>query len=1078
MDTGLQAGLQDTRLNLLNIPIGRPFFETFVTSLMDGEIVPAINRSTDPLAFADATIFVPTRRSGRVLAQMLAEALGPRPAILPRIVPLGDPANLDDRSIISGETISGLDGLDPAVPPLRRRLELMRLVEHWRVAVRDSLSRDDHGNGALLSPDDLFQVASSPADAFGLAGDLAALIDEMTIEGIDWSKLDGLVLGHDQYWDITTQFLMIAGSAWPAWLKEEGLCDEAARRKTLFEREAARLIADRPATPMIVAGSTGSQPATAALMHAIAMLPNGAVILPGLDQHLDDESWAAIATTGPDVARGLSSPQAIMKRLLDLRMGVPRSAVRTLGGVDAVSSARAMLMSETLRPAETTDRWAVPQEESARAAEDRIVTTAFEGLSIIEAADEREEALAIAIRMREVLREPEKTVALVTPDRPLGIRVAAELARFGIDVDDSAGRPLSQTPRGIIAHHALEVAEKDFEPCSVLGLLHHEHLRLGLPRTEIDAMLAVFDIALMRNGPIDPGMDGLRKAAAEALELARGRRAPGPQRRLAASLGRLMEQLFLRLEQALGPLVRAIKDHRCSLQRLARLHVEALEKLTLVDGAHFSCFDEEDGETLEKIFEALLGDEDAPSRHGRGHDGKGFAVETYLPLFDALLTGETVRLRSVSHRRLRIYGPLEARLLETDVTILGGLNEGTWPPVTQTDAFLNRPMRAVMGLSPPERRIGQSAHDFAMLMGGREVVIARAARVDGAPTVASRFLRRLKAYAGEAHWKGAVARGERYTRFARRMDELPEGTPASPVARPEPRPALALRPRSLSITEIETLYRDPYAIFARHVLKLDPLGERLPVPGYAERGQIIHDALAEFVERYPRELPEQPVHALMEIGRRAFSRYLHHLDVETFWWPRFLNIATWFVDWESMRRLEGLTPMVELAGKLEFKLQDGSTFTLRGRADRIELRSDASFAVVDYKTGTPPGNKEVLRGLNPQLTLEAAMVQAGAFPAIGPQRSVTQMLYVKLSGSEGEAGKETNIKSDLGSLDDLAALHLARLKTHLNGYCSLEKGYLSRRFPKKTTYANPYDHLARVLEWSETGDEPIEGADA
>ncbi|MBY0613281.1 MAG: double-strand break repair protein AddB, partial [Beijerinckiaceae bacterium] len=820
MDAGSQAEGDHTRRrpNLLTIPIGRPFFKTFVAALLNGEIVPAIDRSTDPLAFADATIFVPTRRSGRALAQVLAEALGPRPAILPRIVPLGDPANLDDRSIISEETISGLDGLDPAVPPLRRRLELMRLIEHWRVAVRDSLSRDDHGHGALLGPDDLFQVASSPADAFGLAGDLAALIDEMTIEGVDWSKLDGLVLGHDQYWDITTRFLMIAGEAWPAWLKEEGLCDEAARRKSLFEREAERLLAERPPTPMIVAGSTGSQPATAALMRAISLLPNGAVILPGLDQHLDEDSWAAIATSGPDVALGSSSPQAMLKRLLDERMGVSRGDVRALGGDDAFSVARAMLMSETLRPAETTDLWAVPQDEAARAAEDRLVTAAFEGVSIIEAADEREEALAIAIRMRECLLEPDKTVALVTPDRPLGLRVAAELSRFGIDVDDSAGRSLSRTPRGVIAHHALDVAQKEFEPCSVLGLLHHEHLGLGLPRAEIDAMLAAFDIGLMRNGPIEPGIQGLRRAADEVLEIAGGRRAPAPQRRLAPSIEALMDRLLVLLDDALGPLAEAMKDHRCSLQRLARLHREALERLTRREDGSSTCFDEEDGETLERIFEALSGDEDTPSHHGRGHDGKGFAVETYLPLFDALLNGETVRLRSATHRRLRIYGPLEARLLETDVTILGGLNEGTWPSIAETDAFLNRPMRAAMGLSPPERRIGQSAHDFSMLMGGREVVIARASRVDGAPTIASRFLRRLKAYAGEAHWKAAVGRGERYVAFARRMDEPGPETAAATIARPEPKPPLDWRPKTLSITEIETLYRDPYAIFARHVL--------------------------------------------------------------------------------------------------------------------------------------------------------------------------------------------------------------------------------------------------------------------
>src|SRR5690606_20009946 len=113
--------------------------------------------------------------------------------------------------------------------------------------------------------------------------------------------------------------------------------------------------------------------------------------------------------------------------------------------------------------------------------------------------------------------------------------------------------------------------------------------------------------------------------------------------------------------------------------------------------------------------------------------------ESYSYFFDELLSARVVRPRFGLHPRLFIWGPLEARLQHADRMILGGLNEGTWPGEANIDPWVNRPMRAAMGLEPPERRIGLSAHDFAEGASAEEAVLSRALKVEGAPAVASRW---------------------------------------------------------------------------------------------------------------------------------------------------------------------------------------------------------------------------------------------------------------------------------------------------------------------------------------------------
>ena len=959
----------------------------------------------------------------------------------------------------------------------------MVLIETWRKAVRPVLSKITANGNALLDPEDLFQVASSPADAFGLAGDLADLMDEMSIEQADWRQLGGLAPDYDEYWSLTLRFLEIASQAWPQYLQEQGLMDHVERRQFLLNAQTQRLLNEKPLDSIIVAGSTGSQPATASLMAAIAALPNGAVILPGLDQDLSDADWENIAITGSNLALGLTSQQALLKRLLVEKMKVSRQDVLDIGkNMHVWEDARRHLISEILRPADTTDQWSYKQSHN----QDEM---ACEGLTVIEAADEREEALSIALVMRKTLAEvtlaevtlgevtlgevtlgevdsqggATKRIALVTPDRALAARVSAELKRFDLHVSDSAGCKLSSEPRGVLARLALNVAASGFDPSNLLALLYHPLVTLGLNRIDLIKAVTALDICIMRSATSVSSLGDLKSAINDLKNQDSTHRMPGPQRRLMGEAGDLCTDLVERLDTALTPLLSAFMDKTSNLSDLAHLHEAALSALTKDEHDIDHHFEENDGHALFGVFNALFAE--------AASENQSNASLTYEAMFDALMRSETVHHTIKSHPRLHIWGPLEARLLEVDVVILGALNEASWPPAVSTDAFLNRPMRTAIGLSPPERRIGQSAHDFAMLMGMERVILTRSGRKDDQPTIASRFLRRMKAYLGKDMYEALQQKGQEFVHIARHLDDVAIGSVPEPTSRPEPKPDLDLRPNRLSITEIETLYRDPYAIYAKRVLKLDPLEDRLLKPKASDKGSIVHDALAEFMGKYPDKLPDAPYEKLLEIGEQHFAKFIIHPDVATYWWPRFKLTASWFTkEFEPERRALGITPCVEQNGELKFKLKDDSMFTLSGRADRIDLNSDGSFSVLDYKTGTAPSSKQVVTGFSPQLTLEAAMVQAGGFKGIAHQRSVREMIYVKLLGKSDEPAKITKISDKEKSLDELAAKHLNQLKSHLNRYRVRDKGYISRRFPMKVSYILPYDHLARVKEWTDADD--------
>jgi ATP-dependent helicase/nuclease subunit B len=989
--------------------------------------------------------------------EIFLDVLGTDAVLLPRIVALGD---IDEDELEFAQAAAGTDltSLDtpPALDGVRRRLLLAQLIAAWA----KKLQPGDPAQAPL--------VIGGPAATLALADDLARLMDDMTTRGVDWKALDGLVPDAlDQYWQLTLRFLNIAKDVWPGILKAHGRIEPAARRDKLIESEAARLTQHQDG-PVIAAGSTGSMPATARFLKVIAGLPEGAVVLPGLDSDLDDEAWQLIGGT-PDAhgkvsAAASNHPQFAMHALLD-RFGLKRSDVEPLG--TPAPHGRELLMSEAMRPSNATAQW------HRRLQEPQVVekiAAAMQNLAVIEAANPEMEALAIAVAMREA-RELGKSAALVTPDRALARRVEAALSRWNLAFDDSGGDALTETPVGIFARLAAEAASKQLEPPTLLALLKHPLLRLGAAQGAFRGAVETLELALLRGTRPEAGGGGLAKSFVRFhLELAEFRagetstlHGSEPRTRLKDEDLDKAQWLIACLQAALSPLESIDQSRPQDFSYLAERHREVLMELSRDDKGFEIAFEGHQGFALTAAFDDLLG-EPEPS-------GLMVQLGDYPEVFQTAFGDRIVRRPERAGAHLRIYGQLEARLTQSDRVILGGLVEGVWPPAPRNDPWLSRPMRHELGLDLPERRIGLSAHDFAQLLGADDVILSHAAKVGGAPSVASRFLHRLEAVAGETRWEAAKAAGENYIHFANELDR-PEKV--EPIPQPMPKPPRVGRPLKLSVTAIEDWLRDPYTIYAKHILKLEPL-DPVDMPlSAADRGSAIHDALGDFTQVHKTTLPDDPAGVLRRIGEKHFAPLMDRPEARALWWPRFLRIASWFAGWEAERRFNVKTIDAEIRGEIPIRVDNGRTFILSARADRIEHRTDRTFAILDYKTGAPPTGKQVRMGLSPQLTLEAAILREGGFEGIAAGASVSELLYVRLSGNN-PPGKSILLelkvnKSDAPQFPDDAADEARRkLEALIRAFENEDQAYTSLNLSMWSNRYGAYDDLARIKEWSAAG---------
>jgi ATP-dependent helicase/nuclease subunit B len=885
-----------------------------------------------------------------------------------------------------------------------------------------------------------------PEQASELAAALARLIDQVETERLTFAKLVDLAPADlAAHWRETVEFLEIVTEAWPAIEREAGGVGPAAHRNRLLEAQAERWRREPPGDSVIVAGSTGSIPATADLIATVATLPAGRVVLGGLERMRDAEYRSALAADP-------SHPQHGLVRLLD-RLGLAPDAVRPwpVGAPAPAVATRIGFLGEALLPAPLTDRWTRRSRKTERerllaalaGAERADATGRSEavGFRRIDCANEQEEALAIALLLREAIETTGRRAALVTPDRGLARRVAAELRRWDIAIDDSAGLPLGETPPGALLR-LVAAAAADAAPVPMLALLKHPLVACGSAPARFRARVRRLERAALRGARPAPGLAGIAVALRAAARRDTGHRALLPW--------------FARLQDLAEPFFALVGRERVAVAELARAHGALAEALAATDREPGAArlWSGDAGEAAASFVEELVASAGAAGP---------IAGRDYAALFDALIQPRVARPGHGRHPRLFIWGLLEARLQQADLVVLGGLNEGSWPPEPAVDPWMSRPMRESFGLPSAERRIGQSALDFLQAAAAPVAVLTRALKVDGQPTVPARWLTRIDALLKSKGLEPAAIRGDLpYLGWVAALDR-PRAI--RPEQRPAPCPPVELRPRKLSVTEIETWMRDPYAIYARHVLGLRPLDPIDASPDAATRGEAIHRALERFLERHPQALPADPPAELLEIGAAVFGDLLDRPSVRSFWWPRFERIAHWFV----AERRTGLARIdrsfSERKGSIEIDAPAGR-FRLTAKADRIDRLRDGRLAVVDYKTGSLPKAREIELGFAPQLPLEAAIAAAGGFDGIAAA-PIAALAHWRLSGGD-PAGE---IEPVAGDLDELAAAALAGLAELVRRFDAPATPYLPRPNPAHAPRFSDYAHLARVKAWSAGGEE-------
>jgi ATP-dependent helicase/nuclease subunit B len=966
------------------------FLATLADRILDGTLLNGWPRE-GAFWLSDITIVLPTRRARLALAEIFAQRLGGA-ALLPDIRTFGGESAEEEPFLPPVDAPAPI----PIASPLERRLTLSRLVRQFAVSAE-----------GLASP-------PNAAEVLWLSDSLGALVDDLTIEQAHIGKLAELL--PDELagnWQDVLRFLEPALKAWPATLAERGKADAAAARNARLYRQAATapiLYGDRP---MIAAGSTGSIPATAALLEAIALLPRGAVVLPGLDTSLSADQHKALI----EGAETHGHPQYGLGRLL-------RALGAGIGDVDELAGAapRTGLVRAAMSLADETAQWAVQRQIMASG-----IDAALEGVSIIEARNADIEARAVALAARQGLVDG-LTVGIVSRDQTLARRIAAELNRYGIEVDDPAGTPLFQTGAGRLARQLLAVAANRFAPVDVVALLYNAAVTLGLDRGEVRRQAGRLDLRLRNQRP-SPGLAGMLAVA------------PEPE----------LRDLLDRLGAALAPL--------CEL--FERPQIEARDLAATLMGA----------------IVALAGDAALPGRPefeqwaeeiaSLEDPGAAFPPAGLDDVLAALMAGIKVPPGERRRDDIHIWGELEARLMNPGLLILAGVNEDIWPAAADPGPWLSRGMRLAIGLSPPERQQGQAAHDFAMALGNARVIVAYAGRIGTAPALPSRFLQRLDAYIGAAATKALRARGRHWLEQAAAIDYA--GIPR-PAQRPMPRPAAAERPRRLSITEIEPLMRSPYEIYAKLVLKLrrmQPLGKD---PDARERGNIIHKVFERFVTEGLDLAAPGALDALDRMAAEEFAALDMIGERRDIWLRRFRRAAQLFLEFEHERGGAIVRRLAERKGEWLFPALDN--FVLSGKADRIDERADGSLEIIDFKTGGVPTPRDMTNFDAPQLLLEAAMARAGAFPDIAP-RDTAALLYIKIGlGPKALATRAFALRKGMSLMQAVDEIEL-RLQRHVETFLLRDHLPMTAlvRPPQQSgrrPFPRDYDHLARTDEWTLT----------
>ena len=995
-------------MRLYSIAPGNDFLDVLAKALLQGFPL-ATDEPQPPLSAW--TILVPTRRSARTLEKRLFEIADQLALVMPRIKPIGD----IDEDLIDDSLPE--DGVPNAISKAGQLHLLLAAVKAWAGA------NPQYG----LSQD----ILASPVQCFNLTLSLQELLTQTETEETGFDKLQTVyeldLAGHRT---AILSLLGVIATDLPARLHEAGLMGPAARRNRMIRLEATRIAGGLHRGPIVAAGSTGTNPATRDLLKAIASHPQGAVILPGLDTHLDAAAWQAVTPEHPQYAMALMLQQ----------WGVERQQVETMG---QKADARQWLLSATLRPSAVADTWRNVIAEKPAAVADML-----QGVSLIEAHDRHEEARAIALRLRHHAVTGTGPAAVITPDRALGQRIKTELALWNMTIDDSSGEALSHVGAGALLVLLIRARSENFTSSTLTALLHHPLCTMGYQRNVFLDLARRLEMACFRGRPASKGIAGLTASVAAA------------QREVTTSshahplLKKLTSEDWQELQAFTTQLAALFLDHESNESHPLDYHIANLDAALQGLAPDWASVDEPNIR-LQELLEGLNVDA-AWAPH--------LSFAEAAPLLLHHLQQETLRPLQNPETQFMLYGLLEARLMPASLVILAGLNEGSWPAIAQSGPWLNRPMRQSFGLQQPEREIGLTAHDFVQALGHREVVVTWSKRAAGQPLLASRWILRLRAVLDVlGHPKGNHLHTD-YLDIARKLDQ-----PGSfkPHARPEARPPVAARPRRFSVSDVENLIRDSYHIHAQKILALYPVDPPDEDIDAGLRGDLIHQALhAWALETFSGD--EADLQRLLGHGRTAFQPYLDMAEVRFFWWPRFVRMATALVPIEEKFRMDARHVWAEVKARYRFPVM-GEEHVLTARADRIDQLGDESFRLLDYKSGAIPNTKVVASGFAPQLPLETALLGRGAFEGVEPGE-VTEAWFVAVSGGAKPAYLTAANKNQ--TMGELGEKHFDSLQILLATYLHHQTAYIPRHHLMLLDQPARFDHLSRRFEWELAGEKP------
>lgn len=940
----------------------------------------------NPLELANVLFLLPNRRACVSLRDAFVRDNGLKPSILPQIVPIAD-ADEDEIFLNGSANSEVLRQLPPAIDNYERLFLFTRLI--------------------ISKPAEYGLPEMTFAQAFALAQDLAKLMDVFYNEQLSFDGLKNLV--PEQYavhWQETLNFLQIISKYWPQILQERGLCDMVNRKNALLKAQAEIWQNNKPSGQIVAAGITALFPGLKQLLKTIKNLPNGEIYFYGLDKQLEDEAWEQADE---------SHPQYELKQLLEF-LQISRFEVKD--AVKPHNAAREKLVSEMMRPALSTLEW-----RSLSA--DSLPSEATENLHLITTEDMGQEASAIAVIMRDTLNTASKTAALVTTDRNLARRVAAELERWQIKIDDSAGKPLHLTPVGIYLRSILEVLEADFSDSSVLALLKSPFIRLNSDLASVRRRVRDYELALRT-----PAYSGIKKEIPE----------------------KLLQDVVL-LKQTIRPLAELYANPQADFTVLLQTHLQVAEALSgsKNGGGDKVLWRGDDGRKAAALFSKVLPQLKVLEQ---------IDPKQYAAVLTRLMATETVRPLYGTHPRLKILGPIEARFNQYDVVIIGEVNEGVWPVLPSSDPWMSRPMKKDFGMPLPEKAIGVMAADFCQLMCAPEVYLTRAKRVTGTPMNKSRWLLRLETVLKAYNKEAETLLDYKYTSLARLQD-----TPAvqDKIVVPAPKPPIESRPRRLSASWLERLICDPYSVFAAKILRLKQLDAPDKDLSFADYGNLIHGILEEFNTKFPQELPSDAREQLINIGLNKFQSAEISAELRAFWWPSFVKTVDWVLAQEAICRPDIKQIYNEVEGQMEFAAPAGP-FIAEARADRLNFNKDGSIDIIDYKTGSIRSNKQVHAGYAPQLPIEGLIAASGGFSKNGrkiPTGKVNKLSYWRLG----------NKITEITETDKVLAQTRENLQKLISAFDFETTPYLARPNPKYVPKYSEYDHLERIKEWATEEDD-------